>query len=162
VPPAWARAHLGVRATYIQGPELQALPAIREPAAGNLTRLHLLTNVSSLQLCTVLRELLLCNCPLLADLAPLRSCSQLEFLNLQYCANVKSLDPLEHPAIRSIRVLNLTDTGVHDLRPLQPLSNRSLNLEHCLGLTSLEPLFSLSALTSLDAPPRTTLECLNI
>jgi Leucine-rich repeat (LRR) protein len=152
------------------------LPAIRPATTGNLTELSIcsrlvisiepvaactslrklhvdecrhLTDLRPLSSCTQLRELHIGGCRRLSDLSPLRECTLLEKLALYECPKVVSLAPLR---ARQLQELDLSQTGVTDLSPLQGLpALRSLNLLLC-DVRNVAPLTSLSALTSLGMP----------
>jgi internalin A len=84
-----------------------------------------------------------------AELSPLAGLSNLQYLSLYFCSDVKDLSPLA--GLQKLRSLDLLWTGVTDLSPLAGLHElQSLRLWNCKGVTDLAPLASLQALEHLD------------
>ncbi|HJQ35075.1 MAG TPA: NACHT domain-containing protein [Pyrinomonadaceae bacterium] len=84
----------------------------------------LVEDISPLSSLTDLTLLELIYCPRIADLRPLAALRQLKELSLDGCHAVVDVSPLS--ALTELAILDVTRTGVRDLRPLKGLKNLTI------------------------------------
>lgn len=122
------------------------------PAFPNLevlnVKMNRIRNLSGLESCRNLHDLILWGCTSLEDISVVRMFSELRLLDLDACRLVKDIFPISN--LNKLMYLNLNDTRVEDLKSIKNLSNLEIfTMDFCPVAMSEQNLTYFENLTKM-------------